>query len=135
MSTWMEYVHMQKPIPNNVTVAGVPVSIDAVDPNGNYVQIADVTSDVSGTFSYMWAPGIAGKYIVTTTFMGYDSYGSSWAETAVGVVQAPQTTSTPTVAPSNLATTTDLMTYIVAAGIAIIIAIAIVGALILRKHP
>ncbi len=133
MSTWMEYLHMQKPIPSNVTVTGVPVSIDAVDPNGNYVHIADVTSDVSGTFSYMWTPGNAGKYTVTATFMGDDSYGSSWAETAVGVVQAQQTTSTPTVAPSNLATTTDLMTYIVALGIAIIIAIAIVGALLLRK--
>jgi hypothetical protein len=50
------------------------------------------------------------------------------------VQQAP--TVTPTATPkSNLATTADLMTYIVAAAIAIIIAIAIVGILILRKHP
>ena len=40
-STYMEYLHMSAPIDgiyHNVTITGVPVSIDAKDPNGNYVH-------------------------------------------------------------------------------------------------
>jgi hypothetical protein len=132
MATYMENLHMQKPIPANVTVTGVPVSIDAIDPNGNAVHIATVTSDMSGTFSYMWTPEIPGKYTVTATFMGDDSYGSSWAETAVGVVQAPAATAAPTATPPQQSST-DM--YLAASTIAIIIAIAIVGLLLLRKRP
>ena len=135
MATYMEYLHMQKPIDgiwHNETITGVPVSIDAVDPNGNYVHIADVTSDVSGTFSYMWTPDLAGKYTVTATFMGDDSYGSSWAETAVGIVNAPQASATPTATPIAMP---PFELYTVGTGIAVIIAVAIVGLLILRKRP
>jgi outer membrane protein assembly factor BamB len=133
MTTWMEYLHMQLPIPANVTITGVPVSLDAVDPNGNFVHITTVTTDgASGTFGFTWAPTIAGQYQITATYAGDDSYGSSSATTYASVV-AP--TATSTVAPVNLATTNDLMTYMVAGVIAIIIAIAIVGLLILRKHP
>ncbi len=140
MATWMEYLHMQQPIDglfHNVTITGVPVSIDAVDPNGNSIHIATVTTDgTTGTFGYTWTPTTSGQYKVTATFVGDDSYGSSWATTYVSV---GQTTATPTPAPtatppSNLATQADLMSYIVAAAIAIIIAIAIVGVLMLRKH-
>jgi hypothetical protein len=132
MATYMEYLHMQKPIPSGYIVKGVPVSIDAVDPNGNYVHIADVTSDVSGTFSYMWKPEITGKYTVTATFMGDDSYGSSWAETAVGVVEAPAATPTPEppqAAPDN----TPMFAAIIAAVIVAII-IGIANLLALRKR-
>jgi hypothetical protein len=131
MSDWMNYLHAQAPIPTNAT--GVSISIDAVDPNGNPIHVTDVTSDVSGAFSYMWQPDKAGKYAVTATFVGDGSYGSSYAETAVGVVNAPQATLTATSAPINAATTTDLMTYIVAVGIAIILAVAIATVLIIRK--
>jgi outer membrane protein assembly factor BamB len=133
MGDWMEYVYMQKPLPTNFT--GVEVSIDAIDPNGNYIHIGNATSDANGLFHYTWTtPDIPGDYAVTATFAGTNGYWPSNAETAMNVQQAP--TVTPTATPqSNLATTTDLMTYIVAAAIAIIIAIAIVGLLILRKHP
>ena len=126
---------MQHSFPAKVT--GVPVSIDAVDPNGNNVHIASVNSDLSGTFAYTWTPTIPRQYKITATFAGDDSYGSSWAETHATVVNAPEATSTPTATASSstLATTTDLMTYIVAVGIAIIIAIAIATVLILRKRP
>ena len=54
MATQMEYLHIQHPIDgffHNQTITGVPVSIDAVDPNGNSVHIGDVTTDgYSGTF-------------------------------------------------------------------------------------
>ena len=45
MTPWMEYLYMDQPYPTNAT--GVPVSIDAVDPNGNYVHIGNATSDIS----------------------------------------------------------------------------------------
>ena len=89
MQTYMDYLYMQIPIPSGYTVTGVPVSIDAIDPNGNFVHVADVTSDVSGTFSYLWKPDMVGKYSVTATFAGDGSYSSSFAETAVGVTDVP----------------------------------------------
>ncbi len=46
-TAWMEYVYMQNPKPSDAT--GVPVSIDAIDPNGNLVHLGDATSDASGT--------------------------------------------------------------------------------------
>ena len=137
MSTWMDYLHFQMPIGgiyNNITVTGVPVSIDATDPNGNFVHIADVTSDMSGTFGYTWMPATAGDYKITATFMGSDSYGSSYAQTYANVVSAPASSSTPAPTASGLATTTDLMTYIVVGVVAMIIALAIATVLILRKH-
>ncbi len=88
MAGWMEYLHMQRPIPAEVT--GVPVSLDTLDPNGNFVHIGDVTTDMSGMFKKMWTPEVPGEYTVIATFMGDDSYGSSYAETAVGVVEAPE---------------------------------------------
>ena len=122
---------MQMPIPSGYKVTGVPVSIDAIDPTGNFVHIADVTSDVSGSFGYMWKPSMVGEYRVTATFAGDDSYGTSFAETTVGVVEAPQTTepTTPTTTPPI-----DPVPYILGVGIAIILALAIATILILRKR-
>ena len=131
MSTYMEYLHMQQPIDgiyHNLTITGVPVSIDAVDPNGNTQHIGDTTSDVSGTFAYTWTPNLAGDWKITATFMGSNSYGSSWAETHATVIDL-QTSATPT--PSNEQTNIDYTMPIVASAIAIIIAVAIVGAIIL----
>ena len=138
MDTWMDYLNLQMPIDgiyHNITVTGVPVSIDAVDPNGNSVHIGDATSDMRGTFHFTWTPTLAGDYQIVATFAGSNAYGSSYADTYATVVNAPIATTTPTTAPLNIATTTDLMTYIVAVGIAMIIAIAIATILILRKHP
>ncbi len=138
MDTWMDYLHFQMPIGgiyNNITVTGVPVSIDATDPNGNVQHLATVTSDMSGTFAYTWTPTTTGDYKITATFMGSDSYGSSYAQTYANVVSAPATsTPAPTASNVGVATATDLMTFISIAIIAIIIAIAIATVLILRKH-
>ena len=124
---------MQTQCPANVT--GVPVSIDAVDPNGNNVHITTVTSDASGTFGYTWTPTTPGQWKITATFAGDDSYGSSWAET-YATVTAPTPTATPTPTAAPAASVVD--TYFVPAVIAIILAIVIVGALIIlmqRKRP
>ncbi len=133
MATWMDYLHFQMPIDgiyHNVTITGVPVSIDAVDPNGNPIHIADVTSSMSGTFSYVWEPELVGKYSVTATFMGSNAYGSSYAETAVAVVEAP-VTSTPE--PTTI-TMPPFELYIAGSTIAIIVVI-LIAVLLLRKRP
>lgn len=136
MPVYMEYIHKGMPIAGiwgNETITGVPVSLDAVDPNGNYVHVADVTTDgYSGSFGYVWKPEIAGQYTITATFMGDGSYGSSFATTYVGITEA-QSTNVPTTTPVQ--GTTDSVPYVIGMGVAIIIAIAIVGLLLLRKKP
>ncbi len=129
MAGWMEYLHMQKSIPASVT--GVPVSLDALDSNGNWQHIGDVTTDgLTGTFGFIWEPEITGKYTVTATFMGDDSYGSSFATTYVGVTEAPAATATPEPAPAPI----DYTLTIVGMGIAIMLVVAIATILILRKR-
>jgi hypothetical protein len=133
MAEWMEYLHMQHTIPGNTV--GVPISLDAVDPNGNFVHIGDVTSDgLSGTFGFAWEPEIPGEYMVTASFMGDDSYGSSVATTYVNVVEADSPLSTPTSSAVNFDTlNNNMMMGLAAATIAIIIAIAI-AVLLVRKR-
>jgi len=132
----MEYLHMQQPVAGlwgNASIIGVPVSIDAIDPNGNSVHIATVTSDgYSGTFSYTWTPTIAGDYMITATFMDDDSYGSSFATAYASFVEAPAV-STPTPAQTTLDTINN--TTFIAGIIAVIIAVALATMLILRKRP
>ncbi len=131
MSDWMKYVYEQFTKPANAT--GVPVSIDAVDPNGNYIHIGDATSDASGLFSYSWqTPNIPGKYTITATFAGSNSYIGSAAEIAC-VVEAPQAAASPY--PVVNLPPTEM--YIAAATAAIVVAIAIgfaVTILVLRKR-
>jgi outer membrane protein assembly factor BamB len=129
MATYMEYLHMQKPIPAGVTVTGVPVSLDVVDSNGNPTHIGDVTTDMSGAFGFMWKPEITGKYTITATFKGDDSYGSSFATTYAGVVAAPEATPTP---PPKEAP--DYMPMMYAILVAVIIAIIIGLIALFRKR-
>jgi hypothetical protein len=131
MSQWMEYVYMQKPEPTNAT--GVPVSIDVIDANGNYRNIGNTTSDASGTFSLQWTPDIPGKYTVIATFAGSESYWPSYAETSFAVDPAA-----PTASPYPVTVLPPTEMYFTISTVAIIIAIAIIGALImlmLRKRP
>jgi hypothetical protein len=134
MSTQMEYLHMQHPIDgvdHKATLTGVPVSLDAVDPNGNYIHIGDTTTEgYSGTFGYNWQPEIPGQYTITATFSGDDSYGSSFATTytLVGIASSTQTQ-----APQQIATP-DYTLTIIGMGIAIIVSFAIGVAIILRKR-
>jgi outer membrane protein assembly factor BamB len=129
MGQWMEYVYMQKGRPSNAT--GVEVTLDAVDPNSNFIHIGTVTSDSSGLYSYMWKPDIPGKFTVIATFAGSESYYASYSETAIGVDEAPPAPPTPTPA----APLPPYEMYTIGAAIAIIIAVAIATILILRKRP
>lgn len=134
MSTCMAYLHKQWPIDgfwHNETIYGIPVLIDAIDPNGNSIHIGDVITDgYSGTFGFTWQPETTGQYTVTATFMGDDSYGSSFATTYVSVSDAPEATMPPT-QTSLIMPPFEL--YTVGSAIAVIIAIA-VAVLLLRKR-
>ncbi|MCL1976616.1 MAG: PQQ-binding-like beta-propeller repeat protein [Candidatus Bathyarchaeota archaeon] len=88
----MEHIHMQTPIGGvlgDVPMVGVPVSLDAVDPEGKSIHIATITSDgYSGTFGYSdWIPETAGHYTITATFLGDESYDSSFATTYLVVAE------------------------------------------------
>jgi len=123
---WMNYMVMKNvAFPN---VIGVEVTLDTLDPNGNFVHIGTVTSDASGMFKKLWEPEVPGEYTIIATFAGSASYGPSYAETAVGITEAPQA-SPPPEYPQPI----DHTWTIVGVGIAIIIVVVIIGLLILRK--
>ena len=124
--SWMEYLYQQRPIPANAK--GVEVTLDALDPNGNFVHIGTATSDISGMYSHMFTPEVPGKYTIIATFAGSKSYGPSYSETAIGVDEAA-----PTSPPPDYPQPFDYTMHFVGVGIAIILAVAIVGILLLRK--
>jgi hypothetical protein len=128
MSPWMEYLHMQKPIPGNAT--GVQVALTALDPNGNTQNIGSATSDISGMFSIIWEPPVPGKYTIIATYAGSESYWPSYAETAIGVTEAPQLSPTPT-PPTPLLTLPMEATYPIAG---VIIALTVAVALLLFRR-
>jgi hypothetical protein len=134
MTTQMEYLHVQMPIAGlwgNETMTGVPVTLTALDSNGNVENIGTVTTNAYyGTFSYAWTPPIEGTYTIMASFLGDDSYGSSGAATAISVGPAPETPPT----PEPQQAPPDYTLPIVGTGIAMILAVAIVGILILRKR-
>jgi hypothetical protein len=125
----MSYKYLQSPMPADLT--GVPVSIDAIDPNGNAQHIGTVVSDGSGAYGCTWTPTVAGDYKVTATFAGSNAYGMSWAQTYATVSTAP---ASPTPIPTQAQNTNPpYEMYTIGTGIAIIIAIAI-AVLILKKR-
>jgi len=130
MSAWMEYLYQQQPMPTNAT--GVEVTLDTIDPNGNFIHIDTVTSDMSGGFKKMFTPEVPGEYTIIATFAGSESYYASYAETYIGVSQAPAATPTPAPAAQPLP---PIETYFIVATVVLLIAIAIVGLMILRKRP
>ncbi len=152
MSAWMEYLHMQKPIPTNAT--GVPVSLTAIDANGNSHDIGMVTSDTDGKYSVMWAPPIEGKYTIVANFDGTNSYYSSHDSTALGVTKSSTSpaptaitpTATPTTNPTAAASVTPSVVpttmsgtgistenYVAIAAVASIIAIVAIAVFLRRR--
>ena len=129
MKDWMGYVYQQQPLPTNAT--GVTVTLSVLDSNNNFRTIGTTTTDLSGAYSYQWKPDIPGKYTVYASFAGTNGYWPSSAETSFAVDTAA---TTPTQAPIVNTSSNESM-YIVASTVAIIIAIAIVGVLMLRKRP
>ena len=132
MTAWMEYVYKQHSLPMEAT--GVSVTLDAIDPNGNFISIGKVTSDLSGVYSTLWEPEHEGKYTILATFEGSDSYYSSYAETAIGVGPAstPGTPIEPEPTEPEPLITTEIA-IIAAVAIAAIIGIVAFWALKKRK--
>ena len=130
----MEYVYHQASKPANTE--GVSVEITAIDPNGNFQDFGKATSDASGTFIFTVNPNmipVPGTYQIIANFAGTNSNYPSSAE--AGFVVNSESTISPTATPLSLeAVTSSFMSYLAVGVIAIIIAIAIVGVLILRKH-
>jgi hypothetical protein len=129
MTAWMEYKYMDQPMPKDAT--GVPVSIDTIDPNGNFVHLGDTTSDISGHYTYTWTPpNIPGTYSIIATLPATNSYYSSSGETGAIVIDAPAATAVP-----EQAQLPPYEMYTIGSAVAVIIAIAIAVLLILRKRP
>jgi hypothetical protein len=130
MSDFMEAVYEQCAMPSNIT--GVPITISVVDSNGNYREIGQTTSSATGTFGYTWTPDIAGDYTLYASFAGSGAYYPSSAQTYFHASEAATPAPTAQV-QTGLATTSDLLSYIAAATVAIIIAIAIAVVLLMKK--
>lgn len=133
MSGWMEYLYENQVMPDNVT--GVPVSIDAIDPNGNYQSLGEVTSDATGVYALAYQPEVPGTYQIIATFAGTSGYGPSYAQTYFAVDDTAATPPPAATPVTEAAIVSAIMTYTAAAAIAIIIAIAVVAVLLLRKRP
>jgi hypothetical protein len=130
MSDWMLYVYKQFDQPMDTT--GVSVSIDAVDPNGNYIHLGDTTTDASGFYSLKVTPDLEGTYTIYATFAGTAAYYGSYAETALGVDQAAASPTTTTEASA-------IEQYFVPVA-GLIIVIALIGVVLsllvlLKKRP
>jgi hypothetical protein len=124
MGEWMKYVYAQFPLPANVK--GVEVTLSVLDANNNYREIGKATADSDGYYGFQWTPDIEGKYTVYASFTGSKSLYPSHAVTSFGVDPVP--TIEPVEEPVAPPDMTD--TYVIGIGVAIIIAIAIVGAVI-----
>jgi len=139
MGGWMGYELMDQPYPSNA--AGVTVQLTAIDPNGNFISIGNVTSNTLGFYSYTWTPPtIPGTYTITATMPATNSYYTSSADCAATVVD-PGTQPNAMVGPAApTATPTSVANLYFVPAIAglfvLIIVVAIVLALLmLRKRP
>ncbi len=128
MTAWMEYLYMQKSKPEGAT--GVPVEVKATSSSGQTTSLGTVISDSKGQFKVAWTPPTNDLYTITAAFAGSESYFSSEAETALSVNAVGSTAPTPTAGGLSI---DALGMYIIAATAIIVIAIAIVAVLLLRR--
>jgi hypothetical protein len=125
---WMEYLHMQQPYP--FSAQGVAVSLDALDPNNNFVHIGDATTDLTGQYRLGWEPEIEGQYTVIASFYSTEAYYGSTAETGI-LVTVPAPTAT---ASGEQIVTVDTMPIVYAIiGVGVVIVIAIAAAIMLLR--
>ena len=83
---WMEYVYQQQPCPSNAQ--GVKVKLYSIDPNGNYQDLGEVTTDLWGNYGTSWKPPVPGDYHVIAEFEGTASYWGSSSSTYFTVDEA-----------------------------------------------
>ncbi|MCZ2808392.1 MAG: PQQ-binding-like beta-propeller repeat protein [Candidatus Bathyarchaeota archaeon] len=88
MNEWMKYVYKQFPKPADAV--GVPVKLEAVDPNNNYQDLGTTTSDVYGNYGFTFEPEVEGQYMIIATFYGSEAYYGSTTTTYLTVDPAPE---------------------------------------------
>ncbi len=132
MSEWMDYLYGQNAtlINNPPKPEGVTVRLAAVDSNGQVIDLGTTTSDYTGQFALPWKTTNEGTYKIYATFDGSESYYGSYAGTAL-TVTAPATNTSPTVTQQPVP---DYTMAILGSAIAVIIAVAIVGLLVVKKR-
>jgi outer membrane protein assembly factor BamB len=127
VAAWMEHIHIQRDLPNDLT--GVPVTLTAIGSDGSVTSIGTTTTNAYyGTFNMPWTPPKQDTYEIVASFAGDASYGSSSAATAVTVGPAPTTP-----AGVEFPEPADYTMLVVGMGVAIIIAVVIVGAILYLK--
>ena len=133
MKAWMEYLFEQQAKPTNAT--GVPVTLYAIDPNGNYIAIGDVTSDSTGAYGCTFTPQVPGTYQIIANFAGSNAYDPSSAQTYMAVGETA-TTSIPTpITQAPSAADTYFIPAIAGLFVLVIIVLALVVLLTVRKRP
>jgi outer membrane protein assembly factor BamB len=138
MAEWMSYLYGQNAtlINSPPSPKGVPVRLFAIGSDGSVSEIGSATSDSSGKYAIAWTPSKADTYRITATFDGSGSYFGSWDETSLLISQDATVTPAPTASGLTLdAVNASITMNIAAVGVAIIIAIVVVGVLLLRKKP
>ena len=58
MSQWMDYLHMQNAtlLSNPPKPTGVSVTLTAIDPNGNTIDVGTTTTDYQGNYGFSFVP-------------------------------------------------------------------------------
>ncbi len=134
MTAWMEYVYMQNPKPASTT--GVEVSINAFDPNGNYVNLGTTHSDTNGYYAFEVTPDMTaagpGTYTVIASFAGSNSYWPSQSESSF-TIGATAATPAPTEAPVQSAADMYFVPAIAGLFVLIIVVAIVLALLMLRK--
>ena len=127
----MEYKFQQRPLPSNAT--GVPVVLTALVPNGNYLTIGNVTSDLTGTYSQKFTPEVPGTYQIIATFAGSNSYYASAQSTYLTISEGTTATPVATAQPQSVADT-YFVSAIAGLFVLIIAGLIVLALLILRKR-
>jgi len=144
MAAWMDYLHMQIPLPTATTVegttqgaaypyyptgypttfsgTGVEVTVTATSPSGATTTVGTAYTGTTGQYALQFTPPSTGIWTISTTFTGTNSYYASSNSTYLDVGSAA---AAPTATPTSIANA-----YFVPATIAIII-IVIIGFVVL----
>ncbi|MGD6809772.1 MAG: PQQ-binding-like beta-propeller repeat protein [Candidatus Bathyarchaeia archaeon] len=130
ISEWMDYLHMQNStlLNNPPNPEGVPVTLTAVDPNGNTITIGTTTTDSEGNFAANFVPESTGMYTIKASFDGTNAYYESHSEAHLSVIAGSEATPV-----SSSIANPPYELYTIGMGVAVIIALAVVAVLLLKK--
>jgi hypothetical protein len=131
MSEWMDYLHMQNStlLNNPPTPEGVQVTLTALYPDGSTQTIGTTTTNSEGNYGLKFVPNMTGTYTISASFAGTQAYWPSDSQTMLEVVAGSEATTSPPIAnpPYEM--------YTIGSAVAVIIALAVVAVLLLRKKP